>query len=330
MSLRYYSSTDSGAPVLSGLPGSFINLLDTLLDGSGIAYGSKLKAGWSKVFSGTDKAVYLTADGVGYYRVQHDGAQGAASTREAVVRGASGATDVDTLVNPFPTVAQVADSACVWRVSDVTTSAARVWNAVATDNFIAIEIDSSASSGWDMYVMGRYAAVDASNIWNHLVSTRAIANNPTESQAASMGIRDPRGTYNASKLFLMRSPLTLNWGVRGVVSTAYANSGSSAGSSLSAGEDAIPGADGTIRCFAPELWANGNGTITVSSAAHVGYIPHLWALRHGGFGTAVRRDVFSAPQLSSGAVLQLWGASGSGTTLSRVAVEITDTWVSPI
>lgn len=102
MSVTVYRSTDAGAPVLNGTSGNgLVNLFDICLVGSGTAYGSLPKKGWTKPYSGANKGVYLTVDGGCYLRVMHDGSN-AGGFREALVRAAEGATDVDTLVDFFP------------------------------------------------------------------------------------------------------------------------------------------------------------------------------------------------------------------------------------
>src|SRR5690606_39086993 len=90
MSVTVYRSTDAGAPVLNGTSGNgLVNLFDICLVGSGTAYGSLPKKGWTKPFSGTNKGVYLTVDGGCYLRVMHDGSN-TGGFREALVRAAEG------------------------------------------------------------------------------------------------------------------------------------------------------------------------------------------------------------------------------------------------
>lgn len=59
-----YSSTDSGAPVLTGSPGGLISLLTTVLT---TGYGSKPALGWTLEFSGTNKAVFRPGAGLRLY-----------------------------------------------------------------------------------------------------------------------------------------------------------------------------------------------------------------------------------------------------------------------
>lgn len=85
-----YKSTDASAPVLNaGSAGSIIALLDACLVNG---YGSKAAAGWSKAFSGTNKAVYRAPSGIRhYFRIDNSGA---AQTNP--VTGYESMSDVDT------------------------------------------------------------------------------------------------------------------------------------------------------------------------------------------------------------------------------------------
>jgi hypothetical protein len=318
MTAAYYNSADAGAPVLTGQAGSLINLLDTLLVGSGTAYGSKPKMGWSKAHSGTNKAVYLTADGVANYRVQHDGAQGAASTREAVVRGAESATDVDTLVDAFPTTAQVAEASCVWRVSSTTDSTARPWQAMATPNFLmlTVAIDGSTS---DLYMMGRYSPDRIENAWCYLVSTRNAANTAASTVAASCAIGVVNGSMN-TRLFAMRSP-------EGTIKSPMAmllGHTVDFNNQLGRAGPAAPLPNGTISMQKARLLVN-RGTVTTSQGASVsGLIPHLWELLHGSLSGVSAGDTFSVPTDAAAATYMIRRLGSFNDML--FVWETSDTW----
>lgn len=97
-----YRSTDSSAPVLSATVGSLVAVLDACLVNG---YGSKTAAGWTKAFSGTNKAAYLQGTGSSgfYFRVQDDAPNNGGEARGT---GYVTMSDVDTGTNPFPTAAQ--------------------------------------------------------------------------------------------------------------------------------------------------------------------------------------------------------------------------------
>lgn len=135
----FYQSSDAGAPILNGTVGSAITFLDAILvDG----YGSQPAAGWTKLFSGTNEAVYES----GNQRVLHvldDGSR--IDARFAIVRGANGATGVSVsdLANPFPPGASL-----VWPKSTVTNSTARDWMVAATSTQIVFIFSPGENSNF--------------------------------------------------------------------------------------------------------------------------------------------------------------------------------------
>ena len=120
-----YESTDAGAPIVNGVVGSFITLLDAVLvDG----YGSRSPAGWTKVFSGTNRAVYESARGR-LLHVQDDGTR--IDARFARMRAAVGATSADEadLVDPVP-----ADGSSTFAKCFAANSTPAPWKILATAN----------------------------------------------------------------------------------------------------------------------------------------------------------------------------------------------------
>ena len=123
-------------------------------DATGIADGAatgsitvKLApAGWSKVYSGTNKAAYRSNNVSGsqtFLRV--DDTVG----RNARVVGYETMSDVDTGEGPFPTAAQISGGGW-WPKSNSATSSARAWTVVANDRTVYLHTgcgDSAGASG---------------------------------------------------------------------------------------------------------------------------------------------------------------------------------------
>ena len=129
-----YRSTDASAPVLNGLAGSLISVLDGCLV---TGYGIQPAAGWTKPFTGTNLASYRQGTGSNqYYLKVRDDGPGAAGARETRVRGfevMTAVTATDTAAdgtNPFPTVAQ-SSTAIYTRKSVNADNQARAWIVVA-------------------------------------------------------------------------------------------------------------------------------------------------------------------------------------------------------
>jgi len=123
-----YKSTDGSAPVLSGTVGSLVALLDACLV---TGYGAQVGAGWTKPFTGANKAAFKQGSGSNgmYLRVQDDG-PGGGGAKEARIVGYEAMTTVDAGTNPFPTVAQFTNGMFA-RKSTSANATARPWVVVA-------------------------------------------------------------------------------------------------------------------------------------------------------------------------------------------------------
>lgn len=89
-------------------------------------------AGFDKVFSGTNKAVYRSKDTSGlrhYIQVIDDGTT-TGGAKEAKIRGYVSMSDVDTGTDPFPTVAQSSVGLLAYKSSTID-STARPWSIVS-------------------------------------------------------------------------------------------------------------------------------------------------------------------------------------------------------
>ncbi len=156
---RIYKSTDTSAPVLVGGVSSLINLLDKCLV---TGYGSATPAGWTKPYTGTDKAAFrnsLAAGGTGMHIRVDDSGSGTGGAREALVRAYLTMSDVDTGTIETPTAAQLAAS-IVWRKSNTVDSTARAWTLVADERTFYLTISDGfahvicAAGDIDSYVPG--------------------------------------------------------------------------------------------------------------------------------------------------------------------------------
>lgn len=137
MTVRIYRSTDSGAPTLSGEAGKLINVLDACLVNG---YGSKAAAGWTKPYSGTNKAVYRQPAGTNqqYLRVDDSNAQ------YGLCVGYEAMTDVDTGTGPYPTAAQMASGVYSYKSTAANTTA-RAWMLATNGDIFYLFVDSSGS-----------------------------------------------------------------------------------------------------------------------------------------------------------------------------------------
>ena len=105
MTVRFYSSSDAGAPAVRGnTPGDIINLLTKcLVDG----YGAKAGAGWTKPYTGTNVAAFRQGAGSNGMYLRIDDTSTEAGNRNARIVGYETMSDVNTgAPQSFPTAAQ--------------------------------------------------------------------------------------------------------------------------------------------------------------------------------------------------------------------------------
>lgn len=132
MPVKIYRSTDVGAPILNGTEGSLVALLDAVLVNG---YGAQPPVGWTKEFTGTNKAAYRGSVSTNQFYLQVLDDQGA-SSNYARVRGFETMSDVDTGVDAFPTVAS--EPNYYWHKSDSTDADPVNWVVTSNDKIFHI------------------------------------------------------------------------------------------------------------------------------------------------------------------------------------------------
>ncbi|QJI52990.1 hypothetical protein XccvBFoX4_gp36 [Xanthomonas phage FoX4] len=134
MTVRFYQSSDQGAPVLRGAtPGDLINLLDKCLV---TGYGSKPAAGWSKPFQGANIAVFKQGAGSNGMHLRVDDTSALNGNRAARVVGYETMSDVDTgAPSPFPNAQQQPGGAYWYTHYTGNIANARTWRIIADEMF---------------------------------------------------------------------------------------------------------------------------------------------------------------------------------------------------
>lgn len=328
-SVRYYESTMSGAPSLSGTAGALIGVLDAcLVDGfgsvtvdslvvasdvvtatvsaghqfamigntgpviriagaspsglngdwrvtvtsstvftfstsgigdqtaTGTISAKRAPAGFSKAFSGTNKAAYRSDDITGtrlYCRIDDTG------TTNARIRGyETMSEDVDTGTGPFPTDAQISGGGYVYK-SSAATSATRAWTLYSDGRMIYFFCDSGDNAAWPGgIVFGDIDSYVASDAFGCLL----IAS------VSSAGIHQLY-LLNSATFYLARSYTQLG---SSIASACYSHGKSS---SLGGSGQSYPApADNSLHLWPVECWD--------STTSARGMMPGLWNPIHAG------------------------------------------------
>lgn len=142
-----YSSTDPGAPQLSGEAGALTTLLDAILvDGYGSGLDEKAGMGWSREFSATNKRAYKNNAVLGtgqFLRIDDTAAIG--NARHAWVRAYSSMEEIDSGTEPNPPLADEVNGA-LWIKSTTLNGEARPWWAIGNSRSAYLFVASSGLS----------------------------------------------------------------------------------------------------------------------------------------------------------------------------------------
>lgn len=125
MTVTVYRHNDASAPSLTGQVGSLSALLLACLVNG---YGSKIAAGWTNPYNGTNQAVFRPGTGVQHYFAINDNAPVAANYAE--LQGFETMTAWATGTGPFPVTA---GTSCAILKSSTADTTARPWVVIADD-----------------------------------------------------------------------------------------------------------------------------------------------------------------------------------------------------
>lgn len=290
MAIVVRHDTDAGAPVLNGLAGSLIAVLDfALVTG----------AGWEKVFTGTNTAVYRAPAGRRFYLRVDDstGVSASCSNYETM-------TDVDTGTAPTPAVyfSKSATADATARLWSVFASARGfcLWTSPSTYPCIYYYGDIRTAIPNDAYAVFIFGANSA--------TTTSYSNLINGTQLTGFAMQATNGHYLARAASGVGSPIPA--GKRG------ANFANNAEFGMSGWSYPNP-ADGSITMSQVMVLSNADGVR--------GYVPGLWTIEHNVSAVfAERGDTFSGSGDLAGRTFAAMRVTGTGASSGRMAIETTD------
>lgn len=261
--------------------------------------------GWSRPFTGTNKAVYRSDDVAGsrfYLRIDDTNAQ---YTR---ARGYEAMTDVDTGSGDFPTAAQLS-SGLTWCKSSAADSTARAWVLAGDGRAFYLFITFNTSHGPTFNGFGDLVAYRPSDIYAVF-----LQGSETTSPANAWDGTSNTGASNASTtgMFLTRSWHQAGGAVR------YGRAGHRLTDTLGEGGLTFPNmADGSL-LLSPVM--------VVDNGAARGVLPGVWQPIHPQPLTHLDRlaGLTVSGQARTVALVELSGASAAAR--GRVALDVTGAW----
>lgn len=324
MAWTTYRSTDASAPVLSGTAGSLITVLDAVLVNG---YGAKAAAGWTKVYSGTNKAAYRNgAASISrtFLRVLDD-ASGGGAGREASLRLYATMSDVDTGTFPVPTLAQCA-SGIMARKSTSMDSTVRAWTILADDVTAILIFDNGDSLSGVTYCNVNYVG----DVYSYQTADAMGAFIGGRTQEAASPVSNWETLFNFGSLHSAGAPIGFiagsHTGVAGSLLCYAITSGFVGGGHPSANLPYPSPVDGSV-------WVFGPFHIVVGAASSNGVRGHLRGINlfgHDKSNVANGDTVTGAGELS-GRSFVLHRVSNSGVaTASQLGVGAFETTQPPV
>lgn len=270
---------------------------------TGTITAKRAPLGFSKAFSGTNKAVYR-ADEVAstrhYLRVSDEGTGSATYAR---VRGYETMSDVDTGTGPFPTDTQVSGGG-YWPKSSTANATARIWRLIGNNEGFALLVNyNGAANSFVPVYFGDYASEKTADVY------RTILYCGTNTNPFGMGSLVFINSYTTS--FSPRSYTQLG------TSVGIANQVSRQSSYFAIAGMAYPSPVGNQFYAAPvELWE--------SSTILRGILSGIWCPLNIQTGLTDAMTVTDIPELS-GHTLWITKCTTAGGN-AAVAIDITGPW----
>lgn len=321
MATIFLTNSSPGAPTLNGVNGALCNVLDWAL----------VQNGWSIEYTATNRRIYRAGTGLRHrIFVAHDSAV-SGNVNSATVRGCENATAANesNLIDPFPTVAQVANGPSSWLITDanVPTTARNYIIVVGTTFFIMfIKLGASTPQYWDMNFFGEMPKNFAADTWNTVITVR---NNTTIANSTGWigGAVTSSRVFASSLMYFARSIDGSVKSTRGSLVCLASSSGLGFISGLPAPR---AGYGNTIVREKVALGCAGSTTTSSDTALLVNrrcWLPNIYNPMHSGSGTLDDTYTFVDSAYNPVASFQtIAGLSGSS---GMVILETTDTWSAP-
>jgi hypothetical protein len=268
------TAASSGATRNAGTNGDLVTLLDWAL----------AQKSWAIEYTAANQRIYRAASG-NRHRVQvlHDsGVSGAA--QRAVVRGCENATNTTTLTDPFPTVAQVANTSCNWLVSTTADTTTRPFYLIVDDTWF-VYLSQSGATTWSMGFFGDAPGAEAGDTYATAIVQRNSAANTVI-------------TWPAPQVAVSPGLQTVHW-CRDRSGATKATTGSLWGmgtfGSIASQPAARAGYANRVRREKVGMTCTGSATTTPNSLVidRRGWLPHVWNPLHVGIGTLVEGDTMT-------------------------------------
>lgn len=330
MAVYLVTSADVGAPSLSGTNGAGCTVFDYVLNTIG---------GLTITHTATNKRNYALPNGDILHCVHDSAVTG--QQYLMTVRACESASAIDTLTDPYPTVAQVADNACVFRTGTSTPATTVAWWAI---------LDTSTTTGCFYFFSDYSSGGYVSGTW--WVGGTQISCLPSDNYAACMFSRNSTSTSTSGGL---NSPSYFVGGVgSGTVTHAYlkrsadgsvksclsagavvggSSGGDYFGGSVAGGPDAPSPVDGKIRQTHISMCDYYSQTTTYGSGAEFMrlYLPRCFQPLHraSGYSSIANGDTWADTSYGASAKFIFMKCASSAGSGGGLIIQYDGTWTNP-
>lgn len=309
MSMLKLTEASSGAPRNAGTNGDLVALMDWALP----------QAGWTIEATSGNARIYRPPAGNRQCLFMNHDSSASGSAGLCLVRGCDPSSTIASLVDPFPQVAQVANTSSNWHVSTSANTTSRGFIILVTDRFVLYASDINGSGGWDFGFFGDLAPafLDA-----HCTAI-SVRSNPNI--GSGFTIQQPTSPTPSAgiNIFFSRDITGATKSTRGILNTTGTGLGSTSScpAARAGYQNAVVRERVAVACSGAQ-----SGSPTTLAINRRGYVPNLWNGVHLNRGTLNSMDTFGDSAYDPTANFIALVAPNSS---NFVIVEDTDTWTPP-
>lgn len=273
--------------------------------------------GWTKAFSGTNKAAYRTKAGTNQFYLRVDDA-GTGSAAYARVVGYETMSDVDTGTGPFPTAAQRSGGSYAWK-SSAASGTARTWKAFSNGKIIHLFVKGDGNYWIRPLTFGDFRSFKAGDAFGTMFRSSDTGSGWGSTDGGILGTLWTSSATGLADTYIARSHTQTGTSLYSAEVSAMRSGSQMSGTTLVATYPA-PIAGGMI--LAPVMLREGT-----ANAGPRGLVPGLYDSAHNikDEATLTDGDTWSGASGSDieGKTFEVLKASYNG---SAFIVETSDTW----
>jgi hypothetical protein len=320
MAIIHVTETTVGAPNsgrISGTAGDLYAMLKYALplNGWAVEYDDAVNFG----------AVFRPAVGNRFRLFVLDNATASGNAGLALVRGCENASAATTagIVDPFPTVLEIADASSNWVKSSAANTTARNFDIFVGPTWVFYAVNMAGTTNvWDIHFFGDVPPTLSGDAYNTICAVRG-------STAAGTTSNIWTGTNSTSGITNWRFCRSYDATVKATSAGAWmigAFFGANGGSATMRSGPTTGIDRGKVT-----LLDTGSTSTTISSTTGLpqrAYLPNLWNPLHNGRGTVNSRDIITDTVYNPSASFTVFTRDNTSTS-PAIIVETTDTWSPP-